>query len=96
MDRLYVLKDLDLDALSIASKSDGSGLLLLQDATYALNESREESRLVRKIIEKGRPVYYLDSDMERRGLTGKVAKGAQPLDIEGMVDLLFGARVINM
>jgi sulfur relay protein TusB/DsrH len=96
MDRLYVLKDLDVDALSIASESDGSGLLLMQDATYALNESRKESKLVRKIIEKGRPVYYLDSDMERRGLTSKLVKGAQPLDIEGMVDLLFGAKVINL
>ena len=97
MDRLYVLKNLDVDALSITSESENSALLLMQDATYALNESREESRLVRKILGKGKPVYYLGRDAERRGLTGKLVEGAQPLEIEGMVDLLFGgARVINV
>ncbi len=96
MNRLYVLKNLDVDALSVAAESDGSGLLLMQDSTYALNESREESSLVRKILGKGRPVYYLDRDMERRGLNGKLVQGAQPLDIDGMVDLLFGVRVINV
>ena len=96
MNRLYVLKNLDVDALSVAAESDDSGLLLMQDATYALNESREESILVRKILGKGRPVYYLDRDVERRGLNGKLVQGAQPLDIDGMVDLLFGVRVINV
>jgi sulfur relay protein TusB/DsrH len=97
MDRLYLLKDLDVNALSVAAESDGSGLLLMQDATYALNESREESSLVRKILGKGRPVYYLDRDVERRGLTEKLISGAQKMNVEGMVDLLFGgARVINV
>lgn len=96
MDRLYVLKNLDVDALSITAESDGSGLLLMQDATYALNESREESSLVRKILGKGRPVYYLDRDVERRGLTEKLVSGAQKINTDGMVDLLFGVRVINM
>jgi sulfur relay protein TusB/DsrH len=96
MDRLYVLKNLDLDALSVATESDDSGLLLMQDATYALNASREESSLVKKILGKGRPVYYLDIDMERRGLTGRLVQGAQKIDIDGMVDLLFGVRVINV
>jgi len=96
MDRLYVLKNLDVDALSVAAESDGSGLLLMQDATYALNESREESSLVRKMLGKGRPVYYLDRDVERRGLTGKLVQGAQKINIDDMVGLLFGARVINV
>lgn len=96
MDRLYVLKNLDVDVLSVAAESNDSGLLLMLDATYALNESREESRLVREIIGKGRPVYYLDRDVERRGLTEKVVKGAQKINIDGMVDLLFGVRVINV
>jgi len=96
MDRLYVLKNLDEDAISIAAESGDSGLLLMQDATYALNESREESRLVRKILGKGRPVYYLDRDVERRGLTEKLVQGAQKINIDGMVDLLFGVRVINV
>ena len=96
MDRLYVLNNLDEDAISIAAESGDSGLLLMQDATYALNESREESRLVRKILGKGRPVYYLDRDVERRGLTEKLVQGAQKINIDGMVDLLFGVRVINV
>lgn len=97
MDRLYVLKDLDVKALSIASESEGSGLLLMQDAAYALNESRRESSFVKKILGEGRPVYYLGRDVERRGLTGKLVSGAQPLDVDGVVDLLFsGARVLNV
>jgi len=96
MDRLYVLKNLDVDALSVAAESNDSGLLLMQDAIYALNESREESSLVREILGKGRPVYYLDRDVERRGLNGKLVQGAQPLDIDGMVDLLFEVKVINV
>lgn len=96
MDRLYVLKNLDADALSIAAELNDSGLLLMQDATYALNESREESSLVREILGKGRPVYYLDRDVERRGFNGKLVQGAQPLDIDGMVDLLFEVKVINV
>jgi len=62
-----------------------------------LNESRKESRLIKTILEKGRPVYYLGKDVERRGLNGKLVPGAQPLDYDGLVDLLFGgATVINV
>lgn len=97
MEKLYLLKNLDVNALSIAVESESSGLMLMQDATYMLNESRKESRLVRTILEKGRPIYYLDKDVERRGLNGKLVPGAQPLDYDGMVDLLFSvATVINM
>jgi sulfur relay protein TusB/DsrH len=97
MEKLYLLKNLDVNALSIAVESESSGLLLMQDATYMLNESRRESRLVRTILEKGRPIYYLGKDVERRGLNGKLVTGAQPLDYDGMVDLLFSAAtVINM
>ena len=97
MDKLYLLKNLDVNALSIAVESESSGLLLMQDATLMLNESRKESRLVKMILDKGRPVYYLGKDVERRGLNDKLVSGAQPLDYDGMVDLLFGgATVINM
>ncbi len=97
MDRLYLLKNLDVNALSIAVESERSGILLMQDATLMLNESRKESRLVKTILDKGRPVYYLGRDVERRGLTGKLVSGAQPLDYDCMVDLLFGgAKVINV
>ena len=69
----------------------------MQDATLMLNESRKESRLVKMILDKGRPVYYLGKDVERRGLNDKLVSGAQPLDYYGMVDLLFGgATVINV
>ena len=97
MEKLYLLKNLDVNALSIAVESESSGLLLMQDATYMLNESRKESRLVKTMLEKGRPVYYLGKDVERRGLNDKLVSGAQPLDYDGMVDLLFGgATVINV
>ena len=97
MEKPYLLKNLDVNALSMAVESERSGLLLMQDATYMLNESRKESRLVKTMLEKGRPVYYLGKVVERRGLTGKLVPGAQPLDYDGMVDLLFsGATVINV
>jgi len=97
MEKLYLLKNLDVNALSIAVESESSGLLLMQDATYMLNESRKEALLVKTILEKGRPIYYLRKDVERRGLNGKLVKDAQPLDYDGMVDLLFSAAtVINM
>lgn len=97
MEKLYLLKNLDVNALSIAVESKSSGLLMMQDATLMLNESRKESRLVKTMLEKGRPVYYLGKDVERRGLNGKLVLGTQPLDYDGMVDLLFsGATVINM
>jgi len=97
MDRLYLLKNLDANALSVAVESENSGLLIMQDATIMLNESRKESRLIKTILEKGRPVYYLGKDVERRGLNGKLVPGAQPLDYDGLVDLLFGgATVINV
>ena len=91
------MKNLDVDALGVVVESERSGLLLMQDATYMLNESRNESRLVKTILEKGRPVYYLGRDVERRGLNVKLVSGAQPLDYDSMVDLLFsGATVINV
>ena len=97
MERLYLLKNLDVNVLSIAVESERSGLLLMQDATLMLNESRKESRLIETMLEKGRPVYYLGKDVERRGLNGKLVIGAQPLDYDGMVDLLFsGATVITV
>ena len=97
MDRLYLLKNLDANALSVAVESENSGLLIMQDAAIMLNESRKESRLIKTMLEKGRPVYYLGKDVERRGLNGKLVLGAQPLDYDGLVDLLFGgATVINV
>ena len=97
MDRLYLLKNLDANALSVAVESENSGLLIMQDAAIMLNESRKESRLIKTILEKGRPVYYLGKDVERRGLNGKLVLGAQPLDYDGLVDLLFGgATIINV
>ena len=97
MDRLYLLKNLDANALSVAVESENSGLLIMQDAAIMLNESRKESRLIKTILEKGRPVYYLGKDVERRGLNGKLVPGAQPLDYDGLVDLLFGgATIINV
>jgi sulfur relay protein TusB/DsrH len=97
MEKLYLLKNLDVDALGVVVESERSGLLLMQDATYMLNESRNESRLVKTILEKGRPVYYLGRDVERRGLNVKLVSGAQPLDYYSMVDLLFSeATVINV
>lgn len=97
MEKLYLLKNLDVDALSIVTESECSGLLLMQDAIIMLNESRKESRLIKKMLEKGRPVYYLGKDSERRGLNGKLVSGAQPLDYDSMVDMLFsGATVINV
>lgn len=97
MDRLYLLKNFDESILSIVVESERSGLLLMQDATLMLNESRKESRLVKMMLEKGRSVYYLGKDVERRGLKGKLVSGAQSLDYDGMVDLLLsGATVINV
>ena len=97
MDRLYLLKNFDESILSIVVESERSGLLLMQDATLMLNESRKESHLVKTMLEKGRPVYYLGKDVERRGLNGKLVPGSQALDYDGMVDLLFsGATVINV
>ena len=97
MDRLYLLKNFDESILSIVVESERSGLLMMQDATLMLNESRKESRLVKTMLEKGRPVYYLGKDVERRGLSGKLVLGSHPLDYDGMVDLLFsGATVINV
>jgi len=97
MDRLYLLKNLDVNALSIAVESESSGLLLMQDAVLMLNESRREARLIETALERGRPVYYLSKDAERRGLTEKLVSSAQPLDYDDVVDLLFsGATVINV
>lgn len=97
MDRLYLLKNLDVNALKLAAELDSSGLLLMQDAVLMLNESRREARLIEAALERGVLVYYLGRDTERRGLTRKLVSGAQPLDYDGMVDLLFGgATVINV
>ena len=97
MDRLFLLRNLDVTALSLAAESESSVLLLMQDAVLMLNESRREARLIDAVLERERPVYYLDKDAERRGLKGKLVSGAQPLDYDGVVDLLFsGATVINL
>ena len=97
MDRLFVLKNLDGKALRVAVKVKGSGLLLMQDAVYQLNEALPEARQVESALRKGKPVYYLRKDAEKRGVEGKTVSGAEPLDIDGVVDLLFsGATVLNL
>ncbi|MBN2334991.1 hypothetical protein JXL21_05485 [Candidatus Bathyarchaeota archaeon] len=97
MDRLFVLKNLDGKVLRVAVEAERSGLLLMQEAVYQLNEALPEARQIESALSKGKPVYYLRKDAERRGLEGKTVSGAEPLDIDGVVDLLFsGATVLNL
>jgi sulfur relay protein TusB/DsrH len=95
--KLFILKDLDERALTLALRSEDSGLVLMMDAVYFVNSGSEKSLKVQEALENGKDVYVFKADAQKRGLAQKITKGLKELDYDRFIDLMFSdVKIINL
>jgi sulfur relay protein TusB/DsrH len=90
---LYVLTANDRELVELAS--DGSALLLLQDAIYTLALDLE---LAASLENRGVETYVLEADATERGLEEAISPTTERIDYTELVQLLMSKdyKVINL
>ena len=93
MKNLYVLKENDPELAGLAS--NGSALLLLQDAIYTLAVDQE---LGASLEDRGVETYILEADARERGMEEAIPPWTQRIDYTELVQLIMGKdyKVINL
>ena len=89
--KLIVINTNDRNALDQALNVEAE-VLLIQDAVLSLNKGREDAPSF-----KGKKVYALGIDVEKRGLSERLVEGVELVDYTIMVDLMFSSdSVVNL
>ena len=87
MANLYLIDKPFADtAVGLAREDPGAEVVLLQDGVYLS---------VQALLAAGKKVYAVSSDVDRRGLSGKIGRGVGLIDYPQLVDLLLANKVLN-
>ena len=87
MSNLYLVdQPIASGALALAAGDSDAIVVLVQDGVYADTAS---------LSKNGRRVYAIKRDIERRGLSSRIAKSVKPIGFDELVDLIAGHKVVN-
>jgi sulfur relay protein TusB/DsrH len=74
------------NALALAARDDEAIVVLIHDGVY-LDASAPGKA--------GRPLYAVKRDVERRGLSKRLANGVKTIGFDELVDLIVAHKVVN-
>ena len=87
MGNLYLVdQPFGANGLALAAQDDEAVIVLIQDGVY-LDAS--------DLSKRGRPIYAVQRDVERRGLGKHLADDVKTIGFDELVDLIVAHKVVN-
>ncbi len=85
-------------ALKMQAKNEGVCAILGQDAVYLALKNSKAAPDISEAAGAGIKIYLLSKDVQKRGITEKIAANLELIDYDQLVDLLAeeNQKVINL